>query len=100
MNNLKDKTEQTESKIRMKDLIKEERAKTFDLFLKNDLMQHGYNVDKILGGHKWGEKFLDAVIKWDSYFTKTKKYKEGDIERFVRKAIGDPKTDKLKRLWQ
>lgn len=85
-------------KINLKDLIKEERSETFDLFLKKDLVQmpRDYSA-KIIGGSSALNKLGDALIAWDSQFRKTKKYKDGDIEKFARKFVGDAKINKAKK---
>lgn len=88
-----------ESKINLKDLIKEERSETFDLFLKKDLMQMPrYYAAKIVGGSL--NKLQDALIAWDAQYRKTNKYKDGDIEKFARKFIGDARIDKAKRWFE
>jgi len=90
-----------EGRINLKDLIKEERSKTFDLFLKKDLAElpRDYSA-KIIGGSGAMNKLGDALIAWDSHFRKTNKYKEGDIEKFARKFVGDARINKAKKWWK
>jgi len=84
--------------MKLRDLIREERSETFDLFLKKDLIQMPRNYSaKIIGGSSALNKLEDALVKWDAQYRKNHSYKDGDIEKFARKFVGDAGINKAKK---